>query len=230
MNENTNATVVNADFLHIHPYPPFIPANASKLIIGTLPPARFSQGLLKHDDVNFCYGSRNGHLWLILGRIFGIDFLFENSQRAIQQRQDFLIQQRIGICDIVQQCQRQKIDASDIGMKSIVLRPLLHYLSDNANIHTLLFTGGNSKNGPEYLFRQHLKTANLSLHLIDNRIPRIHQFIWQHRTLTTISLTAPSGAANRAIGAMPEYKRLKAQNPRFNTIDFRVRQYARFFI
>ncbi|WP_267963671.1 hypothetical protein [Testudinibacter sp. TR-2022] len=216
-------------FLHNHPYPPFIPPNADKLIVGTLPPPRFSQGCLKPDDVDFCYGSRDGQLWLILGKIFGIDFQFENSQSAVQQRQHFLCEHKIGICDMVQQCQRAKIDASDIGMQQIVLRPLLHYLSENPTINTLLFTGGNSKNGPEYLFRQHLKTAGLSLTLVNNTIPRIHQFTWQNRTFTTVSLTAPSGAANRAVGSMAEYKRLKAQHPEFNTIDFRVLQYQRFF-
>ncbi|MGR6981898.1 hypothetical protein ACUHGC_11150 [Testudinibacter sp. P27/CKL/0425] len=224
-----SATAVNADFLHIHPYPPFIPADADKLIVGTLPPPRFSQRLLKPDDVDFCYGSRDGQLWLILGRIFDIDFRFENSQSAVEQRRDFLIQQRIGICDMVQQCRRQKIDASDLGMRKIELRPLLQYLSDNPSIKTLLFTGGNSKNGPEYLFRQHLKTAGLRLQLVDDNIPRIHQFDWQNRTFTTVSLTAPSGAANRAVGAMAEYKALKAINPDFTTLDFRVEQYRRFF-
>ncbi|WP_221389323.1 hypothetical protein [Pasteurella testudinis] len=226
-----NLTAVSAAsvFLHRHPYPPFIPATADKLIVGTLPPPRFSQGLLKPDDVDFCYGSRDGQLWLILGNIFGIDFRFENNQSAVQQRQDFLIRHNIGICDMVQQCRRAKIDASDLGMQQIELRPLLQYLSENPHLKTLLFTGGNSKNGPEYLFRQHLKTVGLHLNLVDDNIPRIHQFEWQNRTFTTVSLTAPSGAANRAVGALPEYKMLKAQNPDFNTIDFRVRQYARFF-
>lgn len=47
-------------FLHKHPYPPFIPDNATRLIVGTLPPPRFSLGQLKPDDVKFCYGSRDG--------------------------------------------------------------------------------------------------------------------------------------------------------------------------
>jgi hypothetical protein len=49
------------------------------------------------------------------------------------------------------------------------------------------------------------------------------------RLIKTVSLTAPSGAANRAIGSMDSYKMLKNQNPDFNTIDFRVMQYKEFF-
>ena len=33
-------------FKHTHPYPPYIPENATKLIVGTLPPPRFTTGEL----------------------------------------------------------------------------------------------------------------------------------------------------------------------------------------
>ncbi|MCB0470404.1 MAG: uracil-DNA glycosylase family protein, partial [Flavobacteriaceae bacterium] len=69
-------------FLHKHPYPPFIPSKATKLIVGTLPPPRFSIGNLKSDDVNFCYGSRDGQLWKILDEIFNLNLKYENTQEA----------------------------------------------------------------------------------------------------------------------------------------------------
>ena len=78
-------------FLHQHPYWPFIPKNATKLIVGTLPPPRFSQGLLLERDVNFCYGSRNGQLWPILDRIFDLNLKYETTDDAIIQRKEFLI-------------------------------------------------------------------------------------------------------------------------------------------
>ena len=76
-------------FHHSHPYPPFIPNNATKLIVGTLPPPRFTTGDLKVGDVHFCYGSRDGQLWPILDRIFKLNLLFETSEEAIKQRKEF---------------------------------------------------------------------------------------------------------------------------------------------
>ncbi|MFT6127620.1 MAG: hypothetical protein ACJAVA_002111, partial [Flavobacteriaceae bacterium] len=73
-------------FLHTHPYPPFIPENATKLIVGTLPPPRFTTNELKPNDVHFCYGSRDGQLWPILDRIFTIGLVYENTDVAISQR------------------------------------------------------------------------------------------------------------------------------------------------
>jgi len=216
-------------FLHQHPYRPFIPKNATKLIVGTLPPPRFSQGLLLERDVNFCYGSRDGQLWPILDRIFDLNLKYETTEIAIRQRKEFLIERQIGICDIVENCKREKIDASDLGMQLVQLRNLIGYLKEHTTVDTLLFTGGNSKNGPEYFFRKHLKEYDIKLQIVSNEIPRIHNFQLDSRTIKTISLTAPSGSANRAVGSNSEYKRLKKQNSKFNTIDFRILQYQKYF-
>jgi hypoxanthine-DNA glycosylase len=218
-------------FLHSHPYEPFIDDNTEILIVGTLPPPRFSTGDLKEGDVNFCYGSRDGQLWPILDRIFNLSLKFETTQEAIEQRKSFLKQRKIGVCDIVASAEREKIDASDIGMQNIALRNVLDYLVNFPKVKTLLFTGGNSKNGPEYFFRKHLKEYNVSLVNISNTVPRIHQFMHPitKKKIKTVSLIAPSGAANRAVGSLEDYKRMKRENAAFNTIDFRVLQYREFF-
>ncbi len=217
-------------FKHTHPYKPFLFEEATKLIVGTLPPPRFTTGDLKPDDVDFCYGSRNGQLWPILDEIFKLDLTYETTDFATQQRKDFLLQRKIGVCDIVASAERLKIDASDLGMQNIKMRNLIGYLKEYKNVDTLLFTGGNSKNGPEYFFRRHLKEHGLALKVISDIVPRVHQFeLSPSRTIKAVSLIAPSGAANRAIGSMAEYKSLKDKNPKFNTFDYRVLQYGRFF-
>ncbi|MEW7292557.1 uracil-DNA glycosylase family protein [Aquimarina sp. 2304DJ70-9] len=216
-------------FLHTHPYEPFFPEGATKLIVGTLPPPRFTTRELNDRDVDFCYGSSNGLLWPVLDRIFELDLKFETTQEAANQRKNFLTSRGIGVCDIVHSCERDKIDASDLGMQNIVLRDMISYLEQYPKINTLIFTGGNSKNGPEYFFRRHLKEYDHKLEIVSNEVPRIHQFRLEQRIIKTVSLTAPSGSANRAIGSMQLYKDLKNATPKFNTIDFRVLQYKRYF-
>lgn len=226
-------------FKHTHPYEPFLLPEATKLIVGTLPPPRFTTGELKPQDVDFCYGSCNGQLWPILDKIFDLGLKYETTNEAVEQRKRFLIENKIGVCDIVESAEREKIDASDLGMQNVVLRDLVGYLQEYPNIQTLLFTGGNSKNGPEYFFRKQLKEYDLKLKVISNELPRIHHLelpldsdlsvLGQSRTVKTVSLTAPSGAANRAVGSLQAYKDLKNKNPDFNTLDFRVMQYREFF-
>lgn len=218
-------------FHHIHPYAPYIPETATKLIVGTLPPPRFTTGELKDGDVDFCYGSRDGQLWIILDKIFDLNLKFENTAEAIAQREHFLKAKGIGICDMVASAKREKVDASDIGMMEVEIRDLIVVLQQNPKIDTLLFTGGNSKNGPEYFFRRSLKRYNLSLTLVSNTVPRINTFTLPdtNRIIRTVSLTAPSGAANRAVGSMETYKRMKLEFPEKTTIDFRAEQYKPFF-
>jgi len=52
-------------FLHQHPYPPYTPINGTKIIVGVLPPPRFTSKELLPEDVYFCYGSASGLLWPI---------------------------------------------------------------------------------------------------------------------------------------------------------------------
>lgn len=237
-------------FLHTHPYEPFLFPEATKLIVGTLPPPRFTTGDLKEDDVDFCYGSRDGQLWRILNRIFDLGLKFEKTSFAVEQRKQFLKKRKIGICDIVASAERAKVNASDMGMSNIVLRDLVAVLCEYPRVNTLLFTGGNSKNGPEYFFRRHLKDYNLKLTLVDDQIPRVHvlnlpvKYLHRNtdlnrytegrsnsgeRIIKTVSLTAPSGSANRAIGSMKDYQDLKNQFPDFNTFEYRVEQYRPYF-
>ena len=163
-------------FKHYHPYPPFIKKETKKLIVGTLPPPRFSTGDLLEKDVDFCYGSYYNLLWLYIDKIHNLNLRFDNSQEAIDQRKNFLIKHKIGVCDIVDSCEREKIDASDLGMFNVKLRDVIDYVKRFSNIETILFTGGNSKNGPEYFFRKHIKDYNVKLELVSNEIPRIHQY------------------------------------------------------
>lgn len=217
-------------FRHDHPYEIFIPPDAVKLIVGTLPPPRFSEGRLKERDVDFCYGSCDGMLWPVLSEIFQLGLRYDNSPAAVRERRAFLLREKIGICDIVQSCRRHKIDASDLGMTEIRLRNVVARLQLHPTVETLIFTGGNSRNGPEYLFRQHLKGYGLKLHPVSLDTPRVHQFILDDRACTTISLTSPSNAANRAIGSSVLYKKRKKENPGYTPFDFRIEQYRKVFL
>ncbi len=195
-------------------------------------------GELLEKDVDFCYGSYYNSLWLYIDKIYNLNLKYNNSQEAIDERKAFLMAHKIGVCDIVESCERDKINASDLGMKNIKLRNLIGYLKAFPNIDTLLFTGGNSKNGPEYFFRKHLQDFGLKLEVVSSEVPRMHQFELSDglntvgastRTIKTVSLTSGSGAANISISKLSLYKQLKAENPKFTTFDFRVMQYKEFF-
>jgi len=169
-------------------------------------------------------------LWPVLERIYDLNLLYDNSREAVKQRKEFLQKEQLGICDIVESCEREKVDASDLGMQQIVTRDLFEQISLYPSLDTLLFMGGNSKNGPEYLFRRELKKRGLSPLCYRDRVPRVHGFRYMEREIMTVSLTSPSNAANRAIGSTELYKRRKRENPDYSTLEYRMEQYKQIFI
>jgi G:T/U-mismatch repair DNA glycosylase len=95
-----------------HPFEPFIPAHANRLIIGTIPPPRFceQENFIVDDesdsDVNFYYGSRDNYFWPIVGDVFNHVFDYKKLKSSIDQRKTFLEEYGIGITDIVDSCVR----------------------------------------------------------------------------------------------------------------------------
>ena len=217
-------------FHHFHPYAPFIQNNTRKIIVGTLPPPRFCTKEFKDNDVDFCYGSQDGLLWKSLDVIFELKLEYKNTKEEIEKRKNFLLSNKIGVCDIVSSCKREKVDASDLGMSLVILRDILKYIKECKTIETIIFTGGNSKNGPEYFLRQILKKEKIEFIQISNEIPKVHSFVFDNREIKTISLTSPSNAANRFIGSNILYKEQKKRNPNYTTFDFRVEQYRKVFL
>jgi G:T/U-mismatch repair DNA glycosylase len=126
----------------IHPYEPFIPNGATKLIIGTIPPPRFcnSESNLFEDDVNFYYGSRDNYFWPLLEEIFGENLEYNNSQQAIIQRKMLLEKLNIGITDIVAECIHKNKSATDDNLDEASYKDIKKLLDDNPNLETLIYT------------------------------------------------------------------------------------------
>jgi len=114
-------------------------------------------------------------------------------------------------------------------MQEIKFRDLLGQLRLHPTIDTLLLMGGNTKNGPEFLLRRYLKGYDLKLRCQRSEVPREHQFPYAGRVISTVSLTSPSNAANRAIGSTALYKRRKNEDSSYTTGTFRVEQYRKVF-
>jgi len=217
-------------FRHFHPYPVFIPEGCRRLIVGTLPPPRFSTGELRERDVDFCYGSADGNFWPLLAEIYKCTLRFDNSRDAVRKRKELLASHKIGIADIVESCLRARQDAADTTMMDVRLRDLVNILQRVPNITQLLFMGGNSRNGPEYFFRQQFRQQGGCLHLVERDSPKVHRCTLHGRTIFTISLISPSSAANRAIGATRLYKKRKQENSHYSPFAYRLEQYRRVFL
>lgn len=126
-----------------HPFEPFIPAGATKLILGTIPPARFCKNLnmeLFEDDVDFYYGSKDNGFWDLFSEIFGEKLEKTNTSKSIEQRKSLLTTNLIGITDIISECTRENQSASDNKLMDIQRKDLVKLLVEHPSISTLIYT------------------------------------------------------------------------------------------
>ena len=125
-----------------HPYCPYIPEDASKLIIGTMPPHRFciKPQVLYEKDVNFYYGSEDNCFWELLSEVTGTELSRDNSETAVQERKTLLERLNIGITDIVETCIHFNGKSDDASLKDKSWKPLEELLENNPTIDTLIYT------------------------------------------------------------------------------------------
>lgn len=125
-----------------HPYAPFIPEGATKLIIGTIPPQRFCLNIknLQENDVDFYYGSQDNYFWRIVSQILDAKLLFENTQDAINERKKILADNNIGITDIIESCIHVNSSSSDKDLADIKFKDVKSLLTAYPRIDTLIYT------------------------------------------------------------------------------------------
>lgn len=177
-----------------HPFKSLIPENAKKLIIGTIPPHRFCEPseVLYDEDVRFYYGSCDNEFWCLIGEIFSITFLRNNSLEAIRQREEFLLRQKMGITDIISTCRRENNSASDNMLKDIEYLNIKSLLSQHSSIDTLLYTS---------LFVKKCMNTYLGTYHSINPINRSLQYVRINGKQYTVRiLYSPSPQALRGIG------------------------------
>jgi G:T/U-mismatch repair DNA glycosylase len=132
-----------------HPFEPYVPEGATKLIIGSFPPPRFASKKLYCNDVNYYYGSRNNHFWDILSEALDVKLVRTNMDDEIKQREKLLRENNLGICDIIKTAHRK--DENSSSDSTFILDKKYYFdlkklLLENKSIDTLLYTSNFVKN------------------------------------------------------------------------------------
>ncbi|MFA6293720.1 MAG: hypothetical protein WC637_18170 [Victivallales bacterium] len=210
--------------METHPYRPFVPKGAEKLILGSIPPWRFTVDdnpdvnrlkKLQRGDIDFAYGSRNNKLWAILSDVFEAGPL--DTSAKIKQ---LLRKRKIAISDVVRRCRRvPEKSALDQNLKDIEFNhSIREILADNPPITEILFTS----TFVERLFYQCFSVK-------PEKYNGYKVFILPDdgRRIRTAVLYSPSNMALRGIRQNSEFKLRNSQDVRFSADGFRMEQYRR---
>lgn len=178
----------------IHPYEPFVPPNAKRLIIGTIPPPRFCKPgyTLYEEDVNFYYGSKDNAFWKLLNEVFRTNVSFTNTLAAVEERKKFLTNSHIGITDIVQECIHRNDSAADEDLEIITHKDLAELLMKHPSIDTLIYTSEFVKKEINKIFKTY--------HTIYGENKKLQSVKINGRTYLVHILYSPSPNALRNMG------------------------------
>ena len=184
-----------------HPYEPYVPKWATKLIIGTIPPYRFcvNSQKIEKDDVLFYYGSRDNYLWDIFAELSNHKLDKANTDVAIKQRKELLDKFRIGITDIIATCIHKDGKSDDASLQNIKFKDIEKLLADNPKIDTLLYTSDFVKR----LMNEKFETY----HNIVDKNAREYSININNKKYRVIILYSPSPTALRGLGKGGEEKR-----------------------
>lgn len=187
-----------------HPFESFFSEDIQMLILGSIPPSRFTRaGLaLKNGDFSFYYGSSDNYLWGILSKVNNLPLINP------EQIKDFLSSNKIGITDIVEQCNRKLTDkghpsASDEHLIDIQFRKMDDVLATNS-LMLILCTSDwvRKKFEANYNFNK--------------------------EKVSIVAIPSPSRSGSRQMGkSFPEYNQMKSDS--FKTYQFREYYYSKYF-
>ena len=122
-----------------HPLQPFLPENATLLMLGSFPPPR------ERWTMNFYYPNFQNDMWRIMGLIFfdDKDYFVSGESRSFEEAaiRQFLTTQGIALYDTAEAVIRQKGNASDLFLEIVKPIDLKFILSQIPACTTIVTTG-----------------------------------------------------------------------------------------
>ena len=126
----------------IHPLPPFLPAKAKVLMLGSFPPPK------ERWKMDFFYPNIQNDMWRIFGWVFfdDVNYFLTDDRKSFREStiRSFLTERGIALWDTAMEVKRQKGNASDKFLE--VLRPvnLEDVLSQIPDCKAIVITGQKS--------------------------------------------------------------------------------------
>lgn len=188
--------------LEQHPYKPYIPKNATRLIVGNFPIGKFSNPDRFHErkegEMDFYYGGKTNRLWRLLGQCYNREMI------TVNQIKNFLKEEGFGLADVLLSCRRIDGSALDTALYDKTYNYELADLIQKKGITELFFTSKHVASE----FKKHI-----------GRFPDLKHVV----------LISPSPTAVRGLAKNREYLSLKKMYKDLSIEEFRLMKYKEIF-
>lgn len=130
------------DVVETRPFPPFLPPNATVMLMGTFPPASEKRAM------EFHYPNFQNDMWRVYGLVFfnDKDHFRKGEEKAFdaEKIKAFLTERGIASCPTVLKAIREKGNASDAFLKVVEPVPLAEVLAEIPRCAHIATTGGKA--------------------------------------------------------------------------------------
>lgn len=172
------------------------------MIIGSFPIGKFTdpkrRGEIKDSEIDFFFGGERNLLWKILSEVFG------RSLKTKKEIQDFLIQEKLGIGDVIKSCVRREGSASDSDLKEIEWN------------HALI----------DQIIQKEIKKVYFTSRQVEKWFKQLSPPL---KGIGFVTLLSPSGQTARSIVRRDDYQEWLKMNPQKATFEYLVQRYKESF-
>lgn len=136
-------------------FAPIVDARTKILILGSIP------GIKSLEKVEY-YGNKQNHFWKIICTIFNNTVVPDCYKNKV----DFLLQNRIGLWDVVRNCERK--GSLDIAIKNQEINDFDTFLNEHPKITTLLFNG---KTAYQFFYKKYGQIKGITYYVMPSTSP-----------------------------------------------------------
>lgn len=189
--------------IETHPLPPFLPQNASVLLLGSFPPAYHRWRM------DFYYSNFNNDMWRIMGLVFYDDahYFIDSHHRCfyLDQIQAFLRAFGIAISDTAYQVVRLNDTAADKFLRVVHTQAIDELLMALPDCQAIITTG---ELATQILLDELIRLGALPAKTPTPKVGACVDFCWQKRSFSLYRLPSSSRAYPLPIAKKAEQYRL----------------------
>ena len=174
--------------IEVHPFPAFIPDNATHIVLGSFPTHK------KNWRFNSYYPGRSNFFWRMMSEIYRHPFKDIAGEDAAKERVALCAAKGIAISDVIYKCKRKVATSSkDSDLVVVEKMNILKILEEHPSIDTIILTGSSGDVSAHKIFFEHLSEHSIAFEVAATKPPIHGSFYLKGREIKTHTLYSTSG-------------------------------------
>jgi len=150
-----------------HPWDPFIPESANKLLLGTFPTIEANRKICE-----FYYPNPNNDFWVMLFNLTNKNMDDYENADPIQIRKQILSELQLGIADMGKKILRQKNSSKDSYLFPVEYTDIFSLLDEHPKLQKIILTSSSGANSVASWFHHYCELNNKEFKIPTGKLPK----------------------------------------------------------